>query len=582
MAMYSTVSDRLIAALQQPTPQDCACPPPCPACGGLECLCRPRFFPGQVLTDDDLNRLEQYVIAKNKLHNRYFHGAGVVCGMEVVCDPCSTTNVTVKPGYALSPCGEDIIVCSDASVNVCDLINQCKPRNDCDPFGAQPPADCKQGIQRFVLSICYNETPSRGVQPLMSAPCACDCGGSCSGGCGCNGSKGGCTCGSKSTAAAKPLAKTPSKYNAQCEPTLICEGFKFAATKYVSTTTNSDVSRFGVWGVIATKATQFGPLFTRLMLCYFKAQEIKSAYTGQSFDSLNASQLAVIYSEYGAALRDFAETHLTHRCDLARKLACLDMPAATNTTNVAGNHVLVQPVVARPGSANVAGDHVLVQTALSRSDYLSRIETLNTLWLEVLRDCFCSALLPPCAGVESSDCIPLAVVTVNVDTCEVIEICNWQARKFALTLPSIFYWTSFINWGAIKDAIARLCCGTADQRLWETIFAMMQKTASANAGAQQTIGMMEMRSAATSGTTNGTTSDTTTTTGAATSPLNTFNALLGFMQQATQPDGMANLLSAAQPTAQQAADILSLRQSVDALQTKINDQAAQIEQLLRR
>ena len=562
MAMYSTVSDRLIAALQQPTPQECACPPPCPACGGLECLCRPRFFPGQVLTDDDLNRLEQYIIAKDKLHNRYFHGSGVVCGMEVVCDPCSTTNVTVRPGYALSPCGEDIIVCSNASVNVCDLINQCKPRNDCDPYGAQPPADCKQGIQRFVLSICYSETPSRGVQPLMSEPCACDCGGSCGGGCGCNDSKGAGTCGSKTTAPAKPSVKTPSIYNPQCEPTLICEGFKFTATKYAPTPTSSDVSRFGVWGVIATKATQFGPLLTRLLLCYFKAEEIKSAFTSQSLTNLDASQLAVIYSEYGAALRDFAETHLTHRCDLARKLACLDMPATTATTN--------------------AGNVVIGPATLSASDYIARIDALNTLWLEVLRDCFCSALLPPCAGVESSDCIPLAVIAVNVDTCEVIEICNWQVRKFALTLPSIFYWTSFINWSAIKDAIARMCCGTADQRLWETIFAALEKIAAANGGAQLTGGTMETRSAAAADTTGGTTPGTMPPVGAAPSPLNTLNALVGFVQQAANPDGTANLLSAAQPPAQYAADIASLRQSVDTLQDKVNEQAAQIEQLLRR
>jgi len=562
MAMYSTVSDRLIAALQQPTPQECACPPPCPACGGLECLCRPRFFPGQVLTDDDLNRLEQYIIAKDKLHNRYFHGSGVVCGMEVVCDPCSTTNVTVRPGYALSPCGEDIIVCSNASVNVCDLINQCKPRNDCDPYGAQPPADCKQGIQRFVLSICYSETPSRGVQPLMSEPCACDCGGSCGGGCGCNDSKGAGTCGSKTTAPAKPSVKTPSIYNPQCEPTLICEGFKFTATKYPPTPTSSDVSRFGVWGVIATKATQFGPLLTRLLLCYFKAEEIKSAFTSQSLTNLDASQLAVIYSEYGAALRDFAETHLTHRCDLARKLACLDMPATTATTN--------------------AGNVVIGPATLSASDYIARIDALNTLWLEVLRDCFCSALLPPCAGVESSDCIPLAVIAVNVDTCEVIEICNWQVRKFALTLPSIFYWTSFINWSAIKDAIARMCCGTADQRLWETIFAALEKIAAANGGAQLTGGTMETRSAAAADTTGGTTPGTMPPVGAAPSPLNTLNALVGFVQRAANPDGTANLLSAAQPPAQYAADIASLRQSVDTLQDKVNEQAAQIEQLLRR
>ena len=38
----------------------------CPACGGLECLCRPRFFAGQLLTEEDLNRLEHYIIEKNK------------------------------------------------------------------------------------------------------------------------------------------------------------------------------------------------------------------------------------------------------------------------------------------------------------------------------------------------------------------------------------------------------------------------------------------------------------------------------------------------------------------------------------
>ena len=41
--------------------------PPCPVCKGLECLCRPRFFPGQLLSDEDLNRLQNYVIGKNKL-----------------------------------------------------------------------------------------------------------------------------------------------------------------------------------------------------------------------------------------------------------------------------------------------------------------------------------------------------------------------------------------------------------------------------------------------------------------------------------------------------------------------------------
>src|SRR5918994_5495222 len=67
--------------------------PACPACGDLQCLCRPRFFPGQLLTDQDLNRLQQYVIDKNRLHNRYLHGWGVACGLEVVCDVCDPGHV---------------------------------------------------------------------------------------------------------------------------------------------------------------------------------------------------------------------------------------------------------------------------------------------------------------------------------------------------------------------------------------------------------------------------------------------------------------------------------------------------------
>ena len=60
---------------------------PCPDCGGLECLCRPRFFAGQLLTEQDLNRLDQYIVAKNQLHNRYLVGHGVVCGLEVAVQP---------------------------------------------------------------------------------------------------------------------------------------------------------------------------------------------------------------------------------------------------------------------------------------------------------------------------------------------------------------------------------------------------------------------------------------------------------------------------------------------------------------
>src|SRR5688500_7307882 len=59
----------------------------CPVCPGLECQCRPRYFAGQLLTEEELNAEQQYVIKKNRLHNLYLHGSGVVCGLEVVCHP---------------------------------------------------------------------------------------------------------------------------------------------------------------------------------------------------------------------------------------------------------------------------------------------------------------------------------------------------------------------------------------------------------------------------------------------------------------------------------------------------------------
>ena len=42
---------------------------------------RPRFFPGQLLTEDDLEQLVSYTMAKNRLHNRFLFGEGVVAGL---------------------------------------------------------------------------------------------------------------------------------------------------------------------------------------------------------------------------------------------------------------------------------------------------------------------------------------------------------------------------------------------------------------------------------------------------------------------------------------------------------------------
>jgi len=142
----------------------------CPACGGLECLCRPRFYAGQLLTESDLQALDHYIIAKNKLHNRYLHGTGVVCGLEVLCHECKGW-VTIKSGYALDPCGNDIIVCEDYYFDLCAKIKECCDRKskdwECEPM-ASPPPDCKDLEQCWYVTLRYKESESRGITALKS------------------------------------------------------------------------------------------------------------------------------------------------------------------------------------------------------------------------------------------------------------------------------------------------------------------------------------------------------------------------------------------------------------------------------
>src|SRR4051794_11097185 len=96
----------------------------CPACQGLECLERPRYFAGQLLTEAELNSEQAYMLAKNRLHNRYLHGWGVVCGLAVVCSNCEGW-VRINEGYALDPCGNDVIVCKARDFNLIEAIHKC-------------------------------------------------------------------------------------------------------------------------------------------------------------------------------------------------------------------------------------------------------------------------------------------------------------------------------------------------------------------------------------------------------------------------------------------------------------------------
>jgi hypothetical protein len=143
-------------------------PQTCPTCGSQECFERPRFFCGQLLTDKDLDAAQRYVIEKNKLHNRYLVGAGVVCGLAVRCDPCEGM-VTIEPGYAIDCCGNDIVVCAPQKFDVLDYLRNCFKHEEDGCEGKIKPAHsrCDDMPKEFCLTISYNEIHGRPVTAMV-------------------------------------------------------------------------------------------------------------------------------------------------------------------------------------------------------------------------------------------------------------------------------------------------------------------------------------------------------------------------------------------------------------------------------
>jgi hypothetical protein len=114
----------------------------------LEGFVRPRFFSGQLLTEEDLQLLDAYTVAKNRLHNRQFWGDGVVCGLKVTKHPCNEGSVLVSAGYALDCCGNDIVVACEQELDVNrmirDLRTKLKGGYDCgDPCGDKKKKDAQ-------------------------------------------------------------------------------------------------------------------------------------------------------------------------------------------------------------------------------------------------------------------------------------------------------------------------------------------------------------------------------------------------------------------------------------------------------
>lgn len=425
--------------------------PCCPDCGALECLCRPRFFAGQLLSEQDLNRLDQYIRNKNRLHVRNLHGWGVVNGLMVVCDPCGDVKVT--QGYAVDPCGNDIVVCEETRANLCELIRKCRqsePQNECQPFRAPPNSNCADAEEEWVLAISYQEWQSRGVMPLRGSSCgcgngSCNCGGSSGGdgGCGCGGasgkSSGGCGCGcgggTKTTSMARAVqsalpAAARRGLPAQCEATVTCEGYTFSVYRKPEKEQRDDNQRgFGLEGAFWDQLRCcLQPLLDALPP--MPQQGTIDPTTGAG---VPATAQALAYSSWCCRFRDNLYKHFSQSrnttCEILARLRAVSCPNPQNRDNF-------------------------------MQDFTRAFFELLAIWLEGIKNCICLALLPP---VPQNTCdlrVPLATVKVRARDCQVLSICNWTTeRKLLISWPAVTHWLSIVPIGTLlRELLDRLCC----------------------------------------------------------------------------------------------------------------------------
>lgn len=132
---------------------------------------RVKFFPRMLLSVEDMVTESDYFRKKLKRHNRYLHGTGIVCGLEVTVasSPAPPTAVQIATGYALGPYGDEIFVGERV---ILDLAK-------CGPGAATDP--CEPSIIRggngvgptVIVAIKFDECFARPVR-AMPAGCACE------------------------------------------------------------------------------------------------------------------------------------------------------------------------------------------------------------------------------------------------------------------------------------------------------------------------------------------------------------------------------------------------------------------------
>jgi hypothetical protein len=476
---------------------------------------RPRFFAGQLLTEDDLGALTAYVTAKNRLHNRYLFGAGVVCGLWVSCDPCGGGAVTVQPGYALDCCGNDLVLACPAPLDVNAMIRDLRAAQlgkDCGDPCADQGSTTDQGIKttnpsaprHYRLYARYGEQETDPVAPYATEePCG----------------------------------------QVACEPSRVREGVSFVLKCPPEHTPPPDdlwcrlqaclpsreivcrVTRLDLYSrrmVAATGAAERRPVFrpedadqltkhrTELAEARKEAGQVRSAT--EQVRKLAAALARYELAEERAEYADMSAAHAELR-DAAAALAGEDATAAHDPIDrpavdallgqaarladpstplsdlelamLAQGRPLNEPVLGRLISDAAAVQEWLLarldsDPALADCELRSLVQAvpvtaatkqeastlrsvgrtgsqLVELFARIVTDCVCAALNPPCAPCEDTDVL---LACLEVADCEVVRICN-ACRDYVISGSALRYW---LPTGLLHQAVEAWCCPAERRR----------------------------------------------------------------------------------------------------------------------
>jgi hypothetical protein len=450
----------------------CSCSKPC-GCGGggpgtagevAGPFSQPQFFPGQLLTEDDLQAVVRYTVGKNRLTNRFTYGTGVVCGLVVHC--ADKGSVAVTPGYALDCCGNDIVVECPEVIDINALVRQLPRDGSC-----VDPCENENGARTYNLVIEHTETPTDPTAPYQTADCWTATG---------------------------------------CEFSRLQEGYRFALRCEAPPCDRDDLLGRGkacveasaqrlealrnygqaARAVVTEGTREFGDLRIETERL---ADEIESA-DAQRIRDTDVARLATHLARIeqagaGSAELDGLKTALSDLLEvreragaeasiaqrIARRIVGQVEPGAQTFDNASRGIKLALDATELRELSDVLHEHRdwllcevakvdlatdctlrghLEQTSVSSDDpeiLEAAFERLYEAYQRLIHQCLCLAVLVPCPPCDD---LAVYLASIKVAECEVVEVCNLVRRQL-LSGPLLRHWLP-IGW--LEQAVRSWCC----------------------------------------------------------------------------------------------------------------------------